>query len=85
MLYQNRITCDLQQCGGKPCIRGLRVRGKDILEMLAGGMSESEILEDYGYLESENIRAALEYAQLHDYVMVSKEDDFVPLTLHRFD
>ena len=62
MLYQERITYDPQQCGGKPCIRGMRVRVKDILEMLAGGMSESEILDDYDYLEREDIRAALEYA-----------------------
>lgn len=64
MRYQDRITSDPQQCGGKPCIRGLRVRVKDILEMLAGGMTESEILADYDYLESEDIRAALEYASM---------------------
>lgn len=64
MLYQDRITYDPQQCGGKPCIRGMRVRVKDILEMLAGGMSESEILDDYDYLEREDIRATLEYASL---------------------
>ena len=64
MIYQERITYNPQQCGGKPCIRGLRVRVKDILEMLAGGMTESEILDDYDYLEREDIRAALEYASM---------------------
>lgn len=62
MKYATRITFDPRKCGGRPCIRGLRVRVKDILEMLAGGMSEDEILEDFEYLEREDIRAALEYA-----------------------
>ena len=64
MLYQDRITYNSKQCGGKPCIRGLRVRVKDILEMLAGGMTESEILADFEYLEPLDIRAALEYASM---------------------
>lgn len=58
----NRITFDPEQCGGRPCIRGLRIRVKDILDMLAGGASESEILADYPYLEAEDIKASLEYA-----------------------
>ncbi|MBF0124540.1 MAG: DUF433 domain-containing protein [Magnetococcales bacterium] len=62
MNYLNRITVNENQCGGKPCIRGLRIRVKDILEMLAAGMSHETILEDYPYLESEDISAALEYA-----------------------
>ena len=53
-----------KQCGGKPCIRGMRVRVKDILEMLAGGMTEAEILADFEYLEPLDIRAALEYASM---------------------
>ena len=64
MLHQDRITYNPKQCGGKPCIRGLRVRVKDILEMLAGGMTEAEILADFEYLESLDIRAALEYASM---------------------
>jgi len=40
---------------GRPCIRGLRIRVKDILEMLGGGMTEAEILEDYDYLEPDSI------------------------------
>jgi uncharacterized protein (DUF433 family) len=57
-----RITFDPEQCGGRPCIRGLRVRVTDVLGMLAGGASRAEILEDYPYLEDEDITAALEYA-----------------------
>jgi uncharacterized protein (DUF433 family) len=64
MKYQERITFNPKQCGGKPCIRGLRVRVKDILDMLSAGMTESEILADFEYLEIDDIRAALEYAAL---------------------
>jgi uncharacterized protein (DUF433 family) len=64
MSHQERITYNPKQCGGKPCIRGLRVRVKDILDMLAGGMTEAEILADFEYLESLDIRAALEYASM---------------------
>jgi len=58
----DRITINPEICGGRPCIRGLRVRVTDVLEMLAGGASESEILEDYPYLEREDIMASLEFA-----------------------
>jgi uncharacterized protein (DUF433 family) len=57
-----RITFNTEQCGGRPCIRGLRVRVADVLGMLAGGASRSEILKEYPYLEDEDITAALEYA-----------------------
>ena len=53
---------DPDQCGGRPCIRGLRIRVKDVLELLAAGVSETEILKDYPYLEPEDIRAALMFA-----------------------
>ncbi len=58
----NRITSNPRQCGGRPCIRGMRIRVKDVLDMLAGGATEAEILQDYPYLEAEDIRACLEYA-----------------------
>jgi uncharacterized protein (DUF433 family) len=58
----NRITVNPEVCGGRPCIRGLRVRVKDVLEMLAGGATRAEILEDYPYLENDDITAALEFA-----------------------
>jgi uncharacterized protein (DUF433 family) len=58
----DRITIRAEQCGGRPCIRGLRVRVKDVLDLLASGASREEILADYPYLEAEDITAALEFA-----------------------
>lgn len=58
----NRITTDPQLCGGRPCIRHMRIRVKDILDLLASGASTAEILEDYPYLEADDILASLEYA-----------------------
>jgi uncharacterized protein (DUF433 family) len=55
-----RITIDPEVCGGRPCIRGLRIRVKDILDMLAGGATRQEILADYPYLDDEDITAAFE-------------------------
>jgi uncharacterized protein (DUF433 family) len=60
--YLNRITFDPDQCGGRPCIRGYRLRGKDVLELLGAGMSEAEVLKDYPFLEPEDIRACFQYA-----------------------
>ena len=57
-----RITVDIDKCGGKPCIRNMRIRVKDVLDMLASGMKNEEILEDYPYLEEQDIRAVLMYA-----------------------
>lgn len=57
-----RITVDPAVCGGGPCIRGMRIRVSDILEMLASGASQSDILGDYPYLEAADIAAALEFA-----------------------
>jgi len=58
----DRITIEPGKCGGKPCIRGLRVRVADILEMIAAGMSSAEILENFPYLEADDIRAAAAFA-----------------------
>lgn len=57
-----RITFNPAQCGGRPCIRGMRIRVQDILEMLGGGMTQAEILADYDELEPDDIVAALAYA-----------------------
>lgn len=57
-----RITVEPGKCGGRPCIRGMRIRVQDILEFLGAGASHAEILEDYPYLEEEDIQAALAYA-----------------------
>ncbi len=58
----HRITVSPEQCAGRPCIRGMRIRVKDVLDLLAAGASHEEILADYPYLESGDITAALEYA-----------------------
>jgi uncharacterized protein (DUF433 family) len=58
----HRITFDPEQCGGRPCIRSLRIRVKDVLDMLASGATEADILESYPYVEREDILASLEYA-----------------------
>lgn len=58
----DRITFNPKQCGGRPCIRHLRIRVKDVLDLLAAKVPESEILEDYPYLEPDDIAACLEYA-----------------------
>ncbi len=62
MSAMNRITFNPNQCGGRPCIRGMRIRVKDVLDMLAAGATEADILESYPYLEREDIQASLEYA-----------------------
>ncbi len=58
----SRISVDPNQCGGRPCLRGLRVRVKDVLDLLAAGASREEILDDCPLLEAGDIAAALEYA-----------------------
>lgn len=60
-LYLDRITLNPEQCGGRPCIRGTRLRVTDILELLAAGATFEEVMEDYP-IEREDILAALQYA-----------------------
>ncbi len=62
MSATERITVNRDVSGGRPCIRGLRVRVKDVLELLAAGATRDEILADYPYLENDDISAALEFA-----------------------
>ena len=57
-----RITVSPDVCGGRPCIRGLRIRVKDVLDLLAAGAACEEILADYPYLEPQDIAAVLECA-----------------------
>ncbi len=57
-----RITMNPEQCGGRPCVRGMRIRVKDVLELLAAGETNEQILQDYPYLESDDIRACLAFA-----------------------
>jgi uncharacterized protein (DUF433 family) len=62
MSYADRITIEPGKCGGRPCIRGYRMRVKDVLELLAHGASWDEILADYSFLEREDIQACLDFA-----------------------
>ena len=62
MDYQARITIEPGKRGGKPCIRGLRITVYDVLEYLASGMSEDEIIRDFPVLERDDIRACLLFA-----------------------
>ena len=58
----SRITIEGGKCGGKPCIRGMRIRVSDILEMMGEGVSMEQILEDFPDLEREDILASLQFA-----------------------
>ena len=58
----HRITVDPALCGGRPTIRGMRIRVKDVLDLLAAGAERAEILADYPYLEAGDITAVLEFA-----------------------
>lgn len=62
MLEFERITFDQRVMGGKACIRGMRVTVSLVVNLVANGMSAAEIIEDYPYLESEDIRQALQFA-----------------------
>ncbi|MEH2284923.1 MAG: DUF433 domain-containing protein [Nostoc sp.] len=62
MNYHDIITIEPGKRSGKPCIRGMRITVYDILEYLAGGMTEAEILEDFSELTSEDIKACLAFA-----------------------
>ena len=62
MDYQHLITIEPGKRGGKPCIRGLRITVSDVLEYLASGMSEDDVLRDFPDLTHEDIRACLAFA-----------------------
>jgi uncharacterized protein (DUF433 family) len=74
LLMNSRITIDPEQCGGRPCIRGMRVRVTDVLDLLASGLTGDQVLEELPYLEREDIEAALQYAsqQLNHPVLIAK-------------
>ena len=57
-----RITINPEQCGGRPCIRGMRIRVIDVLDLLAVGLSREQVLEELPDLEPDDITAALQYA-----------------------
>lgn len=58
----DRITVTPEQCGGRPCIRGLRIRVVDILDLLASGLTAEQVLDELPDLEPEDILACLRYA-----------------------
>lgn len=62
MDWHARITIDPAQCGGRPCIRGMRIRVQDVLDLLAAGLSRDEVVTDLPDLELADIEAALRYA-----------------------
>jgi uncharacterized protein (DUF433 family) len=62
LILLQALTVDPNVCGGRPCIRGLRIRVADVLNLLAGGAAREQILADYPYLEAEDIVAALQFA-----------------------
>jgi uncharacterized protein (DUF433 family) len=70
----SRITVNPEQCGGRPCIRGMRVRVTDVLDLFAAGLSAEEILGELPYLELEDLQACLQYAarEIDHPVLVSR-------------
>jgi uncharacterized protein (DUF433 family) len=58
----DRITVDPEQCGGRPCIRGMRIRVTDVLDLLANGLTTEEVLDELPDLEREDVQAALKFA-----------------------
>ena len=62
MSLLQRITFNPRQCGGKPCIRNMRVRVQDVLELLAAGMTPEEVTKQLPYVEIDDVRACLEFA-----------------------
>jgi len=57
-----RITIDPQMCGGRPCIRGMRIRVSDVLDLLAAGMNHDEVLDEMPDLEAADLTACLQFA-----------------------
>lgn len=60
--WKKRITVNPDQCGGRPCIRGMRIRVIDVLDLLASGLTQDQVLEELPDLEKGDIEAALKYA-----------------------
>jgi uncharacterized protein (DUF433 family) len=60
--WKERITTNPAQCGGRPCIRGMRIRVVDVLDLLAAGLTQEQVIEELPDLEVADIEAALKYA-----------------------
>jgi len=68
----NRITVNPEQCGGRPCIRNMRIRVSDVLDLLATGLNISEIVQELPDLEPEDVKAAILYASRRiDHVVIA--------------
>ena len=61
-IFSERITIDPEQCGGRPCVRGMRIRVSDVLELLANGLTAEQVVEELPDLELEDVHACLRYA-----------------------
>ena len=75
MSLLDRITIEPGKMGGRPCIRGMRIRVRDVLEMLACGATQEEILADFPCLEADDIRASFAYAVVqidHPVIVAAK-------------
>jgi uncharacterized protein (DUF433 family) len=70
MQFKDIITIEPGKRGGKPCIRGMRITVYDILEYLASGMTEEDIIKDFPYLIKEDILASLNFAAARERVMI---------------
>jgi uncharacterized protein (DUF433 family) len=62
MSLLERITVNPRQCGGRPCIRGMRIRVTDVLDLLASGLTREQVLEEFPDLELEDLEACLRFA-----------------------
>lgn len=71
MQYQNIITIEPGKRGGKPCIRGMRITVYDVLEYLASGMTQDEVLKDFPYLTKDDILACLGFAAQRERVILA--------------
>ena len=61
----DRITVDPEQCGGRPCVRGMRIRVTDVLDLFSSGLTASQILKEIPDLQEEDLKACLQYASKH--------------------
>ncbi len=61
----DRITVDTEQCGGRPCIRGMRIRVTDVLDLFSSGLTAKQILKEMPDLQIEDLKASLQYASKH--------------------
>jgi uncharacterized protein (DUF433 family) len=61
-ILTNRITVDPEQCGGRPCVRGMRIRVSDVIDLLANGLSPEQVIEELPDLEPADVQACLRFA-----------------------